>query len=112
MDLLRSAYSRISGMAGSLEPMPAVDVTPFLPQQKYELGVLRDNLRMDSPIFHSTLRVLLVGPSAALPAPRRMRSRPGAPAIGVALQAPEAAGVPSGAASSRIRVSDSIGLTR
>jgi len=73
LDLLRSAYSRISGMVGaiaqlhrattpqadSLELVPAVDMTPFLTQQKYELGVLRDNLGMDSPIFRFSLRVLL-----------------------------------------------------
>jgi uncharacterized membrane protein YccC len=73
LDLLRSAYSRISGMVGtiaqlhrattpqpdSLELVPSVDMTPFLTQQRYELGVLRDNLRMDSPIFRYSLRVLL-----------------------------------------------------
>jgi uncharacterized membrane protein YccC len=73
LDLLRSAYSRISGMVGtiaqlhrattpqpdSLELVPSADMTPFLTQQRYELGVLRDNLRMDSPIFRYSLRVLL-----------------------------------------------------
>ena len=31
-------------------------MTPFLTQRKYELGVLRDNLGMDSPIFRFSLR--------------------------------------------------------
>ena len=71
--MLRSSFSRISGMVGmiaqlhratqpnaeDLQLVPANDMTPFLTQQKYELGVLRQNLRMDSPIFRFSLRVLL-----------------------------------------------------
>ena len=71
--MLRSSFSRISGMVGmiaqlhratqpdaeGLELAPANDMTPFLTQQKYELGVLRQNMRMDSPIFRFSLRVLL-----------------------------------------------------
>jgi uncharacterized membrane protein YccC len=71
--LLRSSYSRVSGMvgmiaqlhratkpqAGDLQLATGADMTPFLSQQKYELGVLRDNLRRDSPIFRFSLRVLL-----------------------------------------------------
>ena len=73
LDLLRSSYSRISGMVGmiaqlhratqpqadELQIVTANDMTPFLTQQKYELGVLRENLRLDSPIFRFSLRVLL-----------------------------------------------------
>lgn len=73
LDLLRSSYSRVSGMVGmiaqlhratqpqanDLQIAPASDMTPFLTQQKYELGVLRENLRLDSPIFRFALRVLL-----------------------------------------------------
>jgi uncharacterized membrane protein YccC len=71
--LLRTAYARISGMiemigqlhratephADGLQLVPSTDMTPFLTQQRYELGVLRDNLRLDSPIFRYSLRVLL-----------------------------------------------------
>jgi uncharacterized membrane protein YccC len=71
--LLRSSYSRISGMigmiaqlhratqpqAGDLQLATGADLTPFLTQQRYELGVLRENLRLDSPIFRYSLRVLL-----------------------------------------------------
>jgi uncharacterized membrane protein YccC len=73
LDLLRSAYSRVSGMVGmiaqlhrattpqpdSLQLVRAVDMTPFLTQQRYEFGVLRDNLNLNSPIFRFSLRVLL-----------------------------------------------------
>jgi uncharacterized membrane protein YccC len=73
MALLRSSYSRISGMvgmiaqlhratqpqAGEMQLAAGADMTPFLTQQRYELGVLRDNLRRDSPIFRFSLRVLL-----------------------------------------------------
>jgi len=71
--LLRSSYSRISGMVGmiaqlhratrpqegDLQLATGADMTPFLTQQRYEFGVLRDNLRRDSPIFRFSLRVLL-----------------------------------------------------
>lgn len=71
--LLRSSYSRISGMVGmiaqlhratqpgtgDLQLASGADMTPFLTQQRYEFGVLRDNLRLDSPIFRFSLRVLL-----------------------------------------------------
>jgi uncharacterized membrane protein YccC len=71
--LLRSSYSRISGMVGmiaqlhratqpqdkDLQLATGADMTPFLTQQRYEFGVLRDNLRRDSPIFRYSLRVLL-----------------------------------------------------
>ena len=73
IDLLRSSYSRVSGMVGmiaqlhratrpgtvELQLASGADMTPFLTQQRYELGVLRDNLRRDSPIFRFSLRVLL-----------------------------------------------------
>ena len=71
--LLRSSYSRVSGVvgmiaqlhratrpqAGDLQLATGADMTPFLTQQRYEFGVLRDNLRRDSPIFRFSLRVLL-----------------------------------------------------
>ena len=71
--LLRTACARITAMVemiallhratephgDGLQLVPSTDMTPFLTQQKYELGVLRDNLRLDSPIFRFSLRVLL-----------------------------------------------------
>ena len=80
IDLLRSSYSRISSMvgmiaqlhratqpqAGDLQLATGADMTPFLTQQRYELGVLRDNLHRDSPIFRFSLRVLLAVGAALL----------------------------------------------
>ena len=37
----------------------SADMTPFLSQQKYELGMLLSNLRMDSPVFRFSLRVAM-----------------------------------------------------
>jgi uncharacterized membrane protein YccC len=71
--LLRGAYHRIHAIsrmltqlhratqaqATDLQIAPAVDLTPFRTQQKYEWSVLRANLRWNSPIFRYSLRVLL-----------------------------------------------------
>jgi uncharacterized membrane protein YccC len=71
--MLRGAYHRILAIsrmltqlhkatraqATDLQIAPAVDLTPFRTQQKYEWSVLRANLRWRSPIFRYSLRVLL-----------------------------------------------------
>jgi len=39
--------------------MPGSDMTPFLTRQKYELGVILDNLRWRSPAFRYSLRITM-----------------------------------------------------
>jgi uncharacterized membrane protein YccC len=71
--LLRGAYQRMlaisrmlaqlhratAAQASDLQIAPALDMTPFRTQQKYEWSVLSANLRWKSPIFRYSLRVLL-----------------------------------------------------
>lgn len=45
--------------AATLPVVSGVDLTPFLTQQRYELGILRDNLRWRSPAFRFALRVAM-----------------------------------------------------
>jgi uncharacterized membrane protein YccC len=45
--------------AGPLPMLPGADMTPFLTQQKYELGLLVSNLRWESPAFRFALRVAM-----------------------------------------------------
>jgi uncharacterized membrane protein YccC len=44
---------------GELPEMLGTDMTPFLTQQKYQLGVLISNLRWQSPVFRFALRVAM-----------------------------------------------------
>jgi len=49
---------------GALPLVPHTDMTPFLTQQRYSLGILVSNLRPSSPVFRFALRVamaILVG---------------------------------------------------
>jgi uncharacterized membrane protein YccC len=39
--------------------LPGSDMTPFLTRQKYELGVVRDNLHWRSPAFRFAVRITL-----------------------------------------------------
>lgn len=39
--------------------LPGTDMTPFLTRQKYEFGVIRDNLRWRSPAFRFALRITM-----------------------------------------------------
>ncbi len=73
LDILRAAYGKICGaidMIGELHhatqsvqgPLPVLlgkDMTPFLTQQKYQLGVLVANLRWHSPTFRFAVRAAL-----------------------------------------------------
>ncbi|MEB0011089.1 FUSC family membrane protein [Glaciimonas sp. Gout2] len=70
MDLIRVTYNKIrdtvdmidelhratQGAHGELPDMLGADMTPFLTQQKYQLGVLLANLRWQSPAFRFALR--------------------------------------------------------
>ncbi len=71
--VLRSAYNKLNAVidsiaklhlatqakSGPLPILPGADMTPFLSQQKYELGVLLGSLRWDSPIFRFAVRVAM-----------------------------------------------------
>ncbi|KAF3997887.1 FUSC family membrane protein [Glaciimonas immobilis] len=73
MDLIRVTYNKIcdtidmigelhratQGTQGELPDMLGADMTPFLTQQKYQLGVLIANLRWQSPVFRFALRVAM-----------------------------------------------------
>jgi uncharacterized membrane protein YccC len=73
LDILRATYIKISDaidMIGQLHhatqsvqgPLPVFmskDMTPFLTQQKYQLGVLVSNLRWQSPTFRFAIRAAL-----------------------------------------------------
>ncbi|MGS0740736.1 FUSC family membrane protein [Glaciimonas sp. GG7] len=73
LTLLRSTYNKIretidmigklhlatQGTQGELPEMLGADMTPFLTQQKYHLGVLIANLRWQSPVFRFALRVAM-----------------------------------------------------
>jgi len=73
LDLLRVTYNKIrdtidmigelhratQGTQGELPEMLGSDMTPFLTQQKYQLGVLVSNLRWQSPVFRFALRVAM-----------------------------------------------------
>jgi uncharacterized membrane protein YccC len=73
LDILRATYTKICDaidMIGQLHhatqsvqgPLPVLmgkDMTPFLTQQKYQLGVLVSNLRWQSPTFRFAVRAAL-----------------------------------------------------
>jgi uncharacterized membrane protein YccC len=73
LTVLRSTYNKLNAVidsvgklhlatqarVGALPILPGTDMTPFLSQQKYELGILFANLRWDSPIFRFSIRVSL-----------------------------------------------------
>ncbi|MFC5478760.1 FUSC family protein [Massilia suwonensis] len=44
---------------GALPLVPHTDMTPFLTQQRYSLGILVSNLRWSSPVFRFALRVAM-----------------------------------------------------
>jgi uncharacterized membrane protein YccC len=44
---------------GALPIAPDADLTPFLTQQRYSIGILRSNLRWSSPTFRFALRVAM-----------------------------------------------------
>ncbi|SPA12667.1 conserved hypothetical protein, DUF893 COG1289; putative TRANSMEMBRANE PROTEIN [Cupriavidus taiwanensis] len=64
LDMMRGAITLIGQLHEAsrtpVEPakvLPGSDMTPFLTRQKYELSVLRDNLKWRSPAFRFALRV-------------------------------------------------------
>ncbi|MBV8665386.1 MAG: FUSC family protein [Burkholderiaceae bacterium] len=71
LTLLRTSFNKLNSVAdtiaklhvatqkvdGELPIVPGVDMTPFLSQQKYELGVLLSNLHWQSPTFRFALRL-------------------------------------------------------
>ncbi len=64
LDMIRGAITLIGQLHEAsrtpVEPakvLPGADMTPFLTRQKYELGVLRDNLKWRSPAFRFALRI-------------------------------------------------------
>ncbi|MBP0632430.1 MULTISPECIES: FUSC family protein [unclassified Cupriavidus] len=64
LDMIRGAVTLIGQLHEAsrtpVEPakvLPGSDMTPFLTRQKYELGVLRDNLHWRSPAFRFALRM-------------------------------------------------------
>ncbi|PZX21581.1 conserved hypothetical protein, DUF893 COG1289; putative TRANSMEMBRANE PROTEIN [Cupriavidus phytorum] len=64
LDMMRGAITLIGQLHEAsrtpVEPakvLPGSDMTPFLTRQKYELSVLRDNLKWTSPAFRFALRV-------------------------------------------------------
>ncbi|MQR01549.1 FUSC family protein [Glaciimonas soli] len=73
LDIVRVAYSKVrdtldiidklhlatQGVQSDMPKMLGADMTPFLTQQKYRLGVLIQNLRWESPVFRFALRAAL-----------------------------------------------------
>jgi uncharacterized membrane protein YccC len=73
LTLLRVTYDKIGNIIASIQalheathnpidpllPLPGMDMTPFLTQQKYQFGVLLKNLRWESPVFRFAIRVAL-----------------------------------------------------
>ncbi|KWR88582.1 FUSC family protein [Cupriavidus sp. IDO] len=64
LDMIRGAITLVGQLHEAsrtpVEPakvLPGSDMTPFLTRQKYELGVLVDNLRWRSPAFRFALRI-------------------------------------------------------
>lgn len=54
---LRTATTIIDGKADN--PLPGIDLTPFLSQQSYELRILLSHFRWQSPIFRYALRMAM-----------------------------------------------------
>ncbi|HEY4073400.1 MAG TPA: FUSC family membrane protein [Herbaspirillum sp.] len=73
LTLLRVTYDKIGNIIASIQalheathtpidpllPLPGMDMTPFLTQQKYQFGILLKNLRWESPVFRFAIRVML-----------------------------------------------------
>lgn len=73
LTLLRLTYDKIRDIITTIEALhtatrnpvdplpllPGMDMTPFLTQQKYQFGVLVNNLRWESPVFRFAIRVAL-----------------------------------------------------
>ena len=54
---LRTSTAIIDGAAG--DPLPGMDLTPFLSQQSYELKILVSHFRWQSPVFRYALRMTM-----------------------------------------------------
>ncbi|PUA20161.1 FUSC family membrane protein [Glaciimonas sp. PCH181] len=59
VDMIDELHRATQGTHGELPEMLGSDMTPFLTQQKYQLGVLVSNLRWQSPVFRFAIRVAM-----------------------------------------------------
>jgi len=56
---LHAASQARASSEGALPMVPHSDMTPFLTQQRYSIGILLSNLRWSSPVFRFALRVAM-----------------------------------------------------
>lgn len=59
VDMIGQLHRATQAEPGPLPALPQADMTPFLTQQKYELGLMLSSLRWSSPVFRFALRVAL-----------------------------------------------------
>ena len=59
IDMIGQLHRATQAEPGPLPALPKADMTPFLTQQKYELGLMLSSLRWSSPVFRFSLRVAL-----------------------------------------------------
>ncbi|MFC5474443.1 FUSC family protein [Paraherbaspirillum soli] len=59
IDMIAQLHHATQSVQGPLPELMGKDMTPFLTQQKYQLGVLIDNLRWQSPTFRFAVRAAL-----------------------------------------------------
>ncbi|WP_051971637.1 FUSC family membrane protein [Massilia sp. 9096] len=57
--MIRRLHAATQAQQGPLPIAPGADMTPFLTQQRYNIGILLDNLRWTSPTFRYSLRVAM-----------------------------------------------------
>ncbi len=59
IDTIASLHQATQTPVAPLPILPGADMTPFLSQQKYEFGLLRDNLNWQSPTYRFALRIAM-----------------------------------------------------
>jgi len=57
--MIARLHAATQAQQGPLPIAPGADMTPFLTQQRYNIGILLDNLRWRSPTFRYSLRVAM-----------------------------------------------------
>jgi len=57
--MVQRLHASTQALQGPLPIAPGADMTPFLTQQRYHIGILLDNLRWTSPTFRYALRVAM-----------------------------------------------------
>ncbi|MEW9900673.1 FUSC family membrane protein [Chitinivorax sp. PXF-14] len=59
IEMIERLHRATAAVTGPPPTLPGADMTPFLTQQRYEIGLMLSHLRRDSPIFRFSLRVAM-----------------------------------------------------